>query len=219
MARRGGGVRWGRVLSLAFALLIINAPFVLHEVTLHRTATQGVHVTAAVGQVAESGDDYVVTFKLPANVDPKQTVRNVKVDHQVGLEAARTHQLDVQVLKGHPGAFHVDGQVRSIAPLVVTLVADILIALVMVLSWRLGRRLRRPTLVGVAVEDVQTGEEGSLLDKQADGTYVINGEVGSVGPSSLVLVLRDRDVEIQLRDHENTVAVGERARVRAQLVG
>jgi hypothetical protein len=43
--------------------------------------------------------------------------------------------------------------------------------------------------------------------------------VASAGPSSLVLTLRDRDVEIQLRDHENTVAVGERARVRAQLVG
>jgi hypothetical protein len=79
--------------------------------------------------------------------------------------------------------------------------------------------MRRPTLVGIAVEDVESGSEGSLLDKQEDGTYVINGEVAEAGPSTVLLTLRDRDVEINLRDHANTVAVGEWARVRAQLVG
>jgi hypothetical protein len=93
------------------------------------------------------------------------------------------------------------------------------VVLMVLVSWRFGGRLRRPTLVGVAVEDVQNGAEGSLLDKQDDGTYVINGEVTRAGPSSLVLTLRDRNVEIHLRDHENPIAVGERARVRAQLVG
>lgn len=212
-------MRWGRVLGLVFALLIINAPYVLHEVTLHRVATEGVPVTAAVSQVADVGSDSEVSFTLPASVDPKQPVRTVKVDREVGAAAATSHQLRVLVLKGNPAVFHVDGQVRSIGPLVVTLIADAFILLVLLLSWRLGRHLRRPPLVGVAVEDVRPGVEGSLLDKQVDGTYVVNGEVGSVGPSSLVIVLRDRDVEIQLRDHENPVAVGERAQVRAQLVG
>ena len=147
-------------------------------------------------------------------------VRSVKTDHDVGEDAVRTRQLDVQVLKGNPGAFHVDGQVDSSAPLILTLVADAALALVLLLSWRLGGRIRRPTLVGVALEDFQPGVEGSLLDKQADGTYVVNGEVGtSTDPSMVVLVLRDRDVEIHLRDHENPIPVGERARVRTQLVG
>ena len=91
--------------------------------------------------------------------------------------------------------------------------------LLVVLAWRRRGRFRRPTLVGVALEDLSTGVEGSLLDKQPDGSYVINGEVARAGPSSVVLVLRDRDVEIHLHDHENPVAVGDRARVRAQLVG
>lgn len=212
-------MRWGRVVAVVFALLVINVPYALHEATLHRAATDGVHVTATVVSSSRAGADAVVTFKLPQSVDAKQTVRSVKVGRQVGLEAARTQQLDVQVLAGHPDAFHVDGQINSRAPLVVTLVADLLIALVLVLSWRLGNRLRRPPLVGVAVEDVQTGEEGSLLDRLPDGTYLVNGEVGSTGPSSLVMVLRDRDVEIHLRDHENPVPVGQRARVRVQLVG
>jgi hypothetical protein len=192
---------------------------VLHEVTAHRVATDGVPVTASVVGASQSGDDVVVAFRLPKDVDPQQTTRTVKVDRRVGLAAEHTRQLRVKVLKGHPGVFHVDGQTRSIAPLVVTLVADVFIALVLALSWRLGRRLRRPTLVGVAVEDVRSGVEGSLLDKQDDGTYLVNGEVASVGPSSLVIVLRDRDVEVHLRDHDNPVQVGERAQVRAQLVG
>jgi hypothetical protein len=58
-----------------------------------------------------------------------------------------------------------------------------------------------------------------LLDKQDDGTYLVNGQVARIGPSSLVLSLRDRDVEIHLRDHENPIGVGERATVRVQLVG
>jgi hypothetical protein len=212
-------VRWGRVVTLVIALLVINVPFVLHELSQHQAATSDVHVTAAVSAATATGDDVVLTFTLPKAVDAKQTVRTVKVTRAVGLEAARTKQLDVQVVKGHPGSFHAEGQVRSVAPLIVTLVADLLIGLVLILSWRVGRALRRPTLVGVAVEDVRPGEAGSLLDKQDDGTYLVNGEVGSTGETSLVLLLRDRDVEIELRDHANPIPVGQRARVRAQLVG
>jgi hypothetical protein len=58
-----------------------------------------------------------------------------------------------------------------------------------------------------------------VLDKQEDGTYVIVGEVADSGPQSLRLTLRDRDVEINLRDHSSSVEVGQWARVRAQLVG
>ncbi len=45
------------------------------------------------------------------------------------------------------------------------------------LSLRLGGRIRRPGLVARALDDVREGDDGSLLDKQDDGTYVINGEV------------------------------------------
>jgi hypothetical protein len=220
MAQRGSGVRWGRVTLVVFALLVINVPFAVHAWTLHRAAADGVHVTATVVSVSPAGDDEVITFRLPKDVDDKQAVRSVKTDHAVGVDAARTRQLDVQVLRGNPGAFHVDGQVGSAAPLILTSAADAFLAVVLLFSWRLGGRIRRPTLVGVALEDVRAGVEGSVLDKQLDGTYDVNGEVGtSTDPSMLVLVLRDRDVEIHLRDHENPVPVGERARVRVQLVG
>jgi hypothetical protein len=219
MAVRRGGVRWGRVILVLFVLVVINVPYGLHEWQLHRAATDGLRVTATVVGVTRAGDDADVSFRLPKDVDEKQTVRTVKVDGEVGQEAAQAKQLEVRVLKGHPGAFHVDGQVRSWGGLVIALVADALVVAMLLLSWRLGGRLRRPTLVGIAVEDVGAGSEGSVLDKQEDGTYVINGEVAETGPASLVLTLRDRDVEINLRDHENPISVGEWARVRAQLVG
>ena len=219
MGQRRDGVRWGRVILVLFALVVINVPYALHEYELHRAATSGVQVTATVVGVTQAGDDADVAFRLPTSVDEKQTLRTVKVDGEVGKQAAQSHELAVRVVEGHPGAFHVDGQVRTWSGLVITVVADLLVALMLLLSWRLGGRIRRPTLLGIAVDDVESGSEGSVLDKQEDGTYVINGEVAETGPSSLLLTLRDRDVEINLRDHENPIAVGQWARVRAQLVG
>jgi hypothetical protein len=207
------------VILVVLALLVINVPYGLHEWTLHRAATDGVPVTAAVVGVNAAGSDAVISFRFPRSVDEKQKVRTVKVPADVGRRAAQSRHLEVKVLEGNPDAFHVDGQVRSWAALVLVLVADALMVLMLLLSWRFGGRLRRPTLIGIAVEDVGPGDPESLLDKQEDGTYVIGGEVAQTGPSSLVLRLRDRDVEINLRDHQNPIAIGQWARVRALLVG
>jgi hypothetical protein len=73
--------------------------------------------------------------------------------------------------------------------------------------------------VAVALADAQSGNEGSLLDKQQDGTNLINGENKEADPSTLVLSLRDRDVTVHLQGHHNPIAVGEWARVLAHLVG
>jgi hypothetical protein len=213
------GVRWGRVILVLFALVVINVPYALHEYQQHRAASSGLQVSATVVEVSHAGDDAEIAFRLPKTVDAQQTLRTVKVHADVGQRVQQTNQLEVRVVKGHPGAFHVDGQVRSWGGLIITVIADLLVVAMLLLSWRLGGRLRRPTLLGIAVEDVESGSEGSVLDKQDDGTYVINGEVAETGPSSLLLTLRDRDVEINLREHENPVGVGEWARVRAQLVG
>jgi hypothetical protein len=219
MGRERDGVRWGRVILVLLALLVINLPYGLHVWSERRVATDGERVTATVVDVHESGDDADISFRFPRSVDPDQKVRSVRVHQDVAARASRTGTLDVRVLEGEPDVFHVDGQVHSWGGLVLVVIADALLLLMLLLTWRLGGRLRRPTLVGIAVEDVRTGEEGSLLDKQEDGTYLVNGQVASTGPSSLVLTLRDRNVEIQLRDHENPVGVGERAQVRAHLVG
>jgi hypothetical protein len=59
-------VTWRRWLVVAFALVVINLPWTLHEVQLHRAATGGVQVSATVTTVSNAGGgDALVTFRLP----------------------------------------------------------------------------------------------------------------------------------------------------------
>jgi hypothetical protein len=204
---------------VVLALLVINVPFAVHQWQLHRVDSHGLQVSATVVSVEHAGDDALVAFRLPASVDPGQKVRTARVDSAAGAAAARSGEVEVRVLEGHPAVYALDGQIRGRGPLYLTLGADLVILLLVLLRWRLGGRLRRPPLVAIALGDVEDGEDGSLLDKQADGSYLINGEIAEAGDGSVLLVLRDRDVTVHLHGHRNPVSVGERARVRAQLVG
>ena len=218
MQGRGGWGK-GRILLVVIALLVINVPWLTHEWQLHRAATDGIRVEAAVVGLSHSGDHAVVEFRLPASVDPSRKARTAVIDVASADAAARSRTIGVRVLDGHPSVYRVDGQVRSWGATAITLTADVLVLILVALSFRLGGRIRRPGLVAMALDDVREGEEGSLLDRQEDGTYLINGEVSEVDASSVVLSLRDRDVTVRLEGHTNPVAVGGRARVRASLVG
>ena len=221
LARMKGRGGWGtrRILLVVVALLVINVPWLVHEWQLHRAATDGVRVEATVVGLSRTGDHAIVEFRLPTSIDPTQPARTAVIDTTTAAAAARTRQIGVRVLSGHPSVYRVDGQVRSWGATVITLTADLFVLVLIALSLRLGGRIRRPTLVALALGDVHEGEDGSLLDKQDDGTYVINGEVREADASTLLLTLRDRDVTVRLEGHHNPVAVGERARVRASLVG
>ena len=200
-------------------LLLINVPYALHQWQLHRVGSDGIHVTATVVSTDDVGDDVLVAFRLPASADPDQVVRTARLDATAGAAAQRSGEVDVRVLDGHPAVYELEGQQRGHAATILTLGADLLILLIVLLAWRLGGRLRRPALVAVALGDVQDGEEGSLLDKQDDGTYVINGEIAEAGSDSMLLTLRDRDVTVHLQGYANPLDVGNRARVHAHLVG
>src|SRR5262249_21467236 len=193
---RGWGVR--RILLVAIALLVINVPFLVHEWQLHRAATDGIKVQATVLGLSHAGDDAIVSFRLPTSVDPSKDVRTAKIDGATAAASAQTREIGVKVLKGHPSVYQVDGQIRGVGALAVTVTADVLILFLIALSFRLGGRIRRPTLVARALGDVREGDAGFLLDKQEDGTYLINGEVSEADASTLVLSLRDRDVTVRL---------------------
>ena len=204
---------------MVVALFVINAPFVLYRYQLHRLASQGVQVTATVVSTGQAGNDVELGLRFPPSIDPDQSVHSVRVDAAAGSAATRTRKADVRVLEGHPGVFELPGQKRGHAAAILTVGADVLVLLMVLLSWRLGGRLRRPALVAVALGDVESGEDGSLLDRQDDGTYLINGEITEAEQDSLVLTLRDRNVIVRLQGHANLVDVGERAKVHAHLVG
>ena len=204
---------------MVVALLVINVPYVVYRYQIHRVETDGVQVTATVVASAEAGDDVLLELRFPANVDPDQKPRRVRVDATAGAKALQAGEIDARVLEGHPDVFSVEGQQRGHGAAIITLGADAVVLLLILLSWRLGGRIRRPALVAVALGDVEEGEEGSLLDKQEDGTYVINGEVSEAGSDQLVITLRDRDVTVHLRGYVNPVDVGGRAKVLGHLVG
>ena len=218
MKGRGG---WGRrrILLVVLALLVINLPWLLHEWQLHRAATDGVRVEAPVVGLSRAGDHAIVEFRLPKSLDSSQQARSAVIDLTTAASAARSGEIGVRVLPGHPSVYRVDGQVRSWGATAITLTADLLVLVLIALSLRLGGRIRRPGLVALALDDVREGDEGSLLDQQDDGTYVINGEVSEADASTLVVRLRDRDVTVRLEGYGNPVEVGGRARVRASLVG
>jgi len=201
------------------ALIVINVPYAVHQWQLHRVGSDGVKVTATVVSAEQNGDVVVLGFTLPASVDPDQKVRIARVDEAAGTAAEKAGEVEVRVLEGHPAIYELQGQKRGHAATFLTLGADLLLLLVVLLSWRLGGRLRRPPLVAVALGDLESGEEGSLLDRQDDDTYVINGAIAEAEAYTVVLTLRDRDVTVHLRGHANPLTVGEQAKVHAHLVG
>ena len=213
------GLRVRRILLVVVALLIINVPYLLYRNQIHRVGSDGIQVVATVVSVDRAGDDVVLGLRFPKNVDPEQKVRSARVDATAGAAAVRDREVEARVLQGHPNVFEVDGLKRGHGATIVTLGADLLLLVVILLTFRLGGRLRRPALVAVALGDVEDGEDGSLLDKQEDGTYLINGEVTEADAESLVLRLRDRNVRVHLRGYTNPVVVGERAKVLGHLVG
>ena len=213
------GPRARKILVVVIALLVINVPYAVYQYRIHRVSSDGVQVTATVVSAEQAGDDVVLALRFPASIDPDQRVRSVRVDAAAGAAAVQAGEVDVRVLEGHPAVFELEGQKRSHGSTIITLGADVLVLVMILLMWRLGGRIRRPALVAVALGDVEGGEQGSLLDKQVDGTYVINGEVTEALADSLVLALRERIVTVHLRGHANPVDVGAQAKVHAHLVG
>jgi hypothetical protein len=216
---RAPGPRARKILVVVIALLVINVPYAVYQYRIHRVSSDGVLVTATVVSSQKAGDDVVLALKFPASVDPDQRVRSARVNTSAGAAAVQAGEVDVRVLEGHPAVFDLEGQKRSHGSTIITLGADVLVLLMILMMWRLGGRIRRPALVAVALGDVEGGEEGSLLDKQVDGTYLINGAVAETLGDTLVLALRERNVTIHLRGHANPIDVGGQAKVHAHLVG
>ncbi len=188
---RAPGPRARKILVVVIALLVINLPYVVYQYRIHRVSSDGVQVTATVVSAQQAGDDVVLALRFPASIDPDQRVRSVRVDATAGAAAVQAGEVDVRVLEGHPAVFDLEGQKRSHGSTIVTLGADVLVLVMILLMWRLGGRIRRPALVAVALGDVEDGEEGSLLDKQ-DRRHLCHQRRGDRGARGLARALSAR---------------------------
>ena len=214
--RRRGGV------LLAVLVLFINLPM-LHSTWMSwRVDRSGTDVTAKVADhhvlTPESDPQYWLGFRFPEDIDPDQGLWTARVDHATYEQAVADETVEVRVLEDNPAAYRVEGQVRSRVGLVVTLVADVILLLILLLSWRFGRSTRPLPLRVAAIGDVERCPPGAVLE-QIEGTlYLVRGEVVRIADGEIVLDAGERDVVVLLDGHRNPVGYQQPAQVRCRVV-
>lgn len=205
------------VLVLVLAATLVNLPL-LHSIwTDQRVERSGIDVRAEVVDHRTDGGRHLVSFTFPESVDPEHRTWQADVGATTYDRAVASGEIGVRVLRDDPALHRVDGQVRSSALLVMTLLADVLLVLSALLLWRLGGR-RRPQLRAIAVADVEHSEPGTALDRLEGETFLVRGEVSAIEPGQVVLQLENRSVLVYLDGHLNAVEPQQTAQVQARLV-
>jgi hypothetical protein len=190
------------VLLLGLVVVMINLPFVHSTWQKHRLGTDGVDVTGVVVAHDVDGDERTLTFAVAATDDQPAFGGTVGVDQKTYDAAVASQQVEVRVLPGSTTVWEVDGAEGSNLGLVITLVADLLLVLLVLLVVRYGARLRQE-MVLVATQDLERCPPGSVLD-QVDGLrFVVCGEVEEIEDDAVVLDLGDRRVRVILDGHHN----------------
>jgi hypothetical protein len=205
------------VLVLVLAAALVNLPLLHSAWTDQRVERSGIDVQATVVDHRAVGGQHLLSFTFSDSLDPDQRTWQADVETETYDRAVASGEVGVRVLEDDPASYRVDGQVRSSALLVMTLLADVVLVLAALLLWRLGGR-RRPQLQAIAVEDVARCAPGSALDRLEGETFLIRGEVSAIEPGQLVLELGDRSVLVYLDGHHNAVGHQQPAQVRARLV-
>jgi hypothetical protein len=201
---------------------MINLPLVRGAVTDWRLDRSGVDVRARVvaEAVTSPRDDpaYFLQYRFDPRTDPEQRGWTSRVDRPTYERGLAEREIEVRVLPGNPSAHRAAGEVTSRLGLVLTVVADVVLLGVVVLVRRF-RGLLRAQLHGVAVDDVQPGGGGALLERVEGDCYLVRGRVAAIEDDEIVLDLVERTVRVHLDGHHNPVAPDDSAEVRARLIG
>ncbi len=220
--RRPHPQRKRRILLVLLLVAFINLPILHSTWTRWKVERSGTVVTATVVDdritADDEGDRYWLAFTFPEDIDPDQEVWPAEVEQDVYDAAVVTEQVAVRVIEGEPAAYEADGQVRHSFGLVVTLLADLILVLMVLLFWYAGRRTRPLPLRIAAIDDVERCAPGGVLE-QIDGTlYLVRGEVSEMDDGEIVLDLGDQDVVVILDGHANPVGYQQPAQVRGRLL-
>ncbi len=128
------------LLVLLLLAVLVNLPLVHGAWTDHRVSADGTDVRATVVDTRTVGGQREVTFRLPEHLDPDQRVWRADVDAAAYAEAGSAGTLAVRVVPGDPAAQRVAGEAGSSILLVLTLLADLVLAAAALLAWRFAGR-------------------------------------------------------------------------------
>jgi hypothetical protein len=210
--------RLGAALVIVLLAAVINLPVVQSAWQRHRIESSGTDVTATVvDDRVVGGDRHLLSFRYPDDLDPDHATWEAEVDANTYDDAVASGDLRVRVLEDDPSAYRPEGAVDSRLPLVLTLAADVVLVLLLLLLWRYGGRTR-PQLRAIALADVESGAPEVLLERIHGEDFLVRGEVVEVGDDRVVLDLGNRTILVLLDGHANPVGQHQPAQVQARLI-
>ena len=214
--------RTNRILLVVVLLAFINLPYLHSAWTSWRVDRSGLEVTAEVVRsriIDREGDPkYFLEIRFPRAVDEARQLWPAGVDRATYEEAREQRTVQARVLADNPAAYEVEGQVTSRLGLVITVVADLILAGILLLAWRFGGRSRPWPIRIAAIGDVERCPPGGSIEQVEGDLYVVRGEVTGIDDDEIVIDAGERDVLVILDGHRNPVGYQQPALVRGRLV-
>ncbi len=131
---------------LLLVVALVNTPVLMSLATNARVSSNGEDGTAEVVGRRVYGDQsspqYWITYRFDEKVDPDREAYSAEVDRATYARVDETREIGVRVVPGDPAAHRVDGAEPRRLGLVITLVADALVAAALLIRWL--RRRGRP---------------------------------------------------------------------------
>ena len=209
--------RTKNVLLVVLVAAMINLPLIHSTWQNHQIETDGTNVRAEVTDDGVVEDRYFVEFTVPAEGEREELSGVAQVTEDAYDRAVSTREIEVRLLPDNPAVYNVEGQVSSRLGLVITLLADLFLALMVLLLMRFGPRLR-PVLVLLATEDLTRCPPGSVLDRIEGDMYVVCGEVTAIADDEVMLDLGDRRVKVLLDGHRNPAGYEQPVRATGRMI-
>jgi hypothetical protein len=210
------------VVLVAVLVVLINLPILHSTLTAWRIDRSGEQVVAEVVEhrVTSPGDDphYWLGMRFPVGIDPDRSVWPAEVGRATYDAAVEAGEVEVRVLPSNPAAYQVEGEPRSWFGLVTTIIADAILLLILLLVWRVGRRMRPEPLRLAAVGDVERCPPGGVVERLEESLYLVRGEVVAIEDGELVLDAGEQMVVVILDGHRNPVGYQQPGQVRGRVV-
>jgi hypothetical protein len=208
-----GRLRNRGVLVVLLLIAVVNLPFVHGAWVERQVDRNGLATTATVTATRGSGDGGLVDFRFDPRFDADQRTWTAALDERGFAVAESAGTVEVRVVPGSPERYRVAGEQGAGVLVALTVFADVVLLLALVLLLR-----RRPGLLRlVALEDVRRARPARSLDRVTATEYVVTGEVRLIEADAVVLDVGDQQVRVELGGYANPVGYEQPAQVRCRL--